>query len=283
MKMNRQKKHDWIPITTAILSFVFGIIGGKALDTLISPLFNTDTKAIVTILFIVGLFVVISMIMVAIFSARAERREEAWLNSFGTPAELVFERGEAYKGEYYHRLIGFLERTSIGDEILIMSQHRLNDKASEVEETEARKRAREAYSALLLEKARQQGITYRRIVCFEEGTSKGEIKPERVKEWLVDHCREMLEIKRSKPDKISLKKSKTKISADIFIIRGKVGTIVVDIYDSHDGSTHKNGATIFHSPPNREIIDQLHDWFMEIDGEEGTVTVTQIPVAKDGA
>jgi hypothetical protein len=164
---------------------------------------------------------------------------------------------------------------SAGDEILIMSKHKRYNAADDIRDTRARKQTRDRYSRALLKKVREEDVSYHRIVCFDDCPADVGLDPSCIKPWLIDHCREMLEIKANKPHSVSLKISRTVISADIVVITGKVGTLVVDIYDSQTGQSSTYASLIFHNPPNAQIIDQLRKWFFEIGGDG--VPVTKIP------
>ena len=95
--------------------------------------------------------------------------------------------------------------------------------------------------------------------------------------WLIERFREMLLLRKENPDKVSIKVSRTKIGADIFVIPRKIGAVVLDIYDVQSGTTSTNSSLFFHNPPNKQIIEQLQAWFMEIDSQAGAITLSAIP------
>ena len=273
--LKRIRYSEWLAIISAVVTFAFGLIGGKLFEAMIGPLFDSGTKATLTGVFIVGFLSVTLLLVITVFAHRAEDREKRWLRSIGVPAELLFERTKVNKGKYYLKLVEFINHLSAGDEVLIMSTHKRYNPADDIRDTKARKRARDKYSRLLLKKVREEDVSYQRIVCFKDCPPDVDLASSYIKPWLIDHCREMLEIKQNKPHSISLKISKTLISSDIFVITGKVGTLVVDIYDSQTGQSSTYASLIFHNPPNAQIIDQLRKWFFEIGGDG--IPVTKIP------
>lgn len=276
-------KHDiWRTLIASLPGLIFGAVGGYLLTELTKPA-SDEYRVILASFFVVCLLLSILSIYIIVYARRGEEREELWLKAIGTPAELIFEHVDSNRGEYYRRLINIVEMASAGDEILIMSQHKVGESVSAEGEPEARKQAREMYSRVLLQKAREPGITYHRIICFDEGAAKGEVKTGRLKGWLLEHCADMLEIKKAKRDKISLKKASTKINADIFVLSGKIGTIVVDIIESPSTPIFTNGALIFHNPPNGRVIEQLREWFLEIDADEETLPVKSVELNKTPA
>lgn len=263
-------------MAASIPSLIFGAVGGWIIGELTRPISSLENKAILAGCFIICMLLAVLTIYIINHARREEEGRQLLFQAIGTPAELIFERADTNKGEYYRRLINFIELASAGDEILIISQHKLNENINDQGESKERREARELYSRILLQKAMEPGITYHRIICFEEGPTKGEIKAGRLKPWLVEHCEKMLEIRKAKPQQISLKKARATINADTWVISRKVGTIVVDIIDSQTGLVFTNGALIFHNPPNGRIIEQLRDWFMELEGDDETVNVTSL-------
>jgi hypothetical protein len=272
-KSKRLKHSSWFPIITPIITFVFGIIGGKLLDIVINPLFDRSTKVVLIGIIFSGLLSVIALIVFTTFAKNAEEREATWLESFGAPAELVFEKVGQSKGYYLRRLIESIHQASEHDEILIMTQHRSTTPLDDL--AESHKQIREEYCSLLLQKVRGENIAYRRILCFDNSTGDVGFDANCVMPWLIDHFREMLKVRRENPNNVSIKISRKKIGADIFVIRRKVGVVLLDVYDLKTGATSTSSSLFFHNPPNQQIIEQLHSWFWEIDGQDGTVTLTE--------
>jgi hypothetical protein len=275
--LKNRKLTDWLAVITPVITFCFGIIGSKLLDARLNPLFRDDTKSILTGILAIGIMTLTMLLIVAAFAARIEKREEDLLRIIGTPVELVFEPLDTIGGgKYYKILIDFLKQVSAGDEILIITNHSLDESENKFDKSERIRQLRSDYFKLLMQKARQQGVSYRRIVCFNTRPPENKIKAGQVKQWLLDHCVQMEELRRSNPDRISLKMSDTKISADIFIVTGKVGTIVIDVNEFQSKGAKSNACLIFHNPPDALIIEQLRKWFMEIDGEDGTQALSTI-------
>jgi hypothetical protein len=155
----RLKQSDWLPVLTSVLTFVFGLIGGQLLETLIAPLFATETRALLVSLFIVSLLAISTLIAVNAFARRAEKREQIWCqliqgikDRLGIPAELVFERIGGSRGGVYRRLTEFIRGASVDDEILIMAHCGPKSGIENPRETPAYKQAREEYSSTLRRK-----------------------------------------------------------------------------------------------------------------------------------
>src|SRR5207253_2291183 len=156
-------------------------------------------------------------------------RDDGWqrliaelMARIGTPTELLFERREVSSSDFYHRIIELVQGAEPGDDILVMSSHRLEGQSDHLPLTEAYEQANEAYSRAVLQKAAEAGITYRHIVCFEEGPVIGKISSHYLRPWLVEHCRQVLQLRNAKPDKVFLKKSVSIFDAEVLIIGKRV-------------------------------------------------------------
>ncbi len=264
-------------VITSLPGLAFGAVGGWLVGEIVRPIYTTEIKLLIASFILLSvLMAVISLTMIT-FARRAEKRELAFRDFFGTPAELVFESFDISHGAYYKRLCEFIRNVSSGDEILVMTYHRPSDVTEHPGETDDHKQARDEYYSSLIQKANETGVKYRRILCFDEGPKDGKIQQGRIKQRLIEHCSKMLEIKRSKPDKISVKKAKTILGADIMIISRRLAALTVDIYDIGSERVYTAGTFIFHNSPNAQIIEQLHIWFMQTDGE--SVAVNNIPEA----
>lgn len=273
----RLNNSRWLlPTIQAAAVFIVGIVGGKLFEAWMNSIVDTPTKVVLAGVLTVNLVSVVILIVVVLFSRSAEKREEAWLGSFGVPAEIVFERASASEGIVYQRLIEFVNNASGDDQILIMTQHgeSLPIDVGSTQQT----RQRVEYCEALLRKAREKNIEYRRIVSFQGTSNDLDSAMASVFPWLLDHFRSMLELKKTKPDKISLKVSRKTIGADIFVVPRKVGAIVIDVYDPNTGVTTTNSSLFFHNPPNKQVIDQLRSWFKENEDDPLTRAIESLPV-----
>jgi hypothetical protein len=156
-----------------------------------------------------------------------------------------------------------------------MAHYRVGGGREHPRETKEYKKSRHEYSQALLQKVREPGITYRRIICFDEGPVQGKIEPGYIREWLLEHSRELLEIKKHKPGKVSLKKGTVVFGPDIFLVKNKVAVISLDIRDPISNLVHTDGTLIFHNPPDAKIIEHLYDFCMIAD--DGSIAVDSIP------
>lgn len=263
--MSKKSSNWFLSFLTAVGSTILGLFLAQWLEIISAPFFSTEARAILTALIVVALLVVIALIAVLFFAQQVQNREERWLrieDRLGNPAEVEFEPIDIGTGRFYRRLSDYIRKAAPGDEIVVMA----HCTPENPRETKHYKQARLEYSRTLLEKAKEPGITYRRIVCFDEGPEQGKLVTGRVKQWMVDHAKQMLEIRKSKPGKVTLKKGKVIFGPDILIIKDKLAVISLDIRDA-DGRAHTDGALIFHNPPNGDVILQLYELFMMADND----------------
>ncbi len=275
--MSTERDNWLLSFLLYIAILIFGLFLGEGLEIISAPLFSTETLATLTGLVIVGLLAVIALIAILFFARRAENRENKWLRieeRLGTPAEIVFEPIDRGTGKFHGRLLDYIRKAGLRDEILVMAHYTPRGGEENPHETEQYKQSRKEYSQILIDKAKEPGITYRRIICFDEVPQDVKITAGRVKGWMIDHAKQMVELRKDKPGKVTLKKSRVIFGPDVFIIKDKVAAITLDIYDV-DGRLHTSGALIFHNPPNGDIIQQLYELFMMADNE--SIPVVEVP------
>ncbi len=277
--MLKRKILKWLPTLLPILTLIIGIVINRLIN--INLPFNTFQETVINVLGVLCFFAAVHFVFIALYASEAKKREETWIQNFGRPAEMIYEPPNDRTGEYIHKIMEFIRQVSDGDEILIMTQHRIP--LSPADHNKASQDAREAYSKLLLQKVKEKNISYHRIFCFENVADTTEINNieinnKTLRQWHVDHCRELLQIKKEKDNtgNISLKKSRIKIGAGIFIIRGKVGSILIDVYDTNSGKTATNSSLFFYSPPNAQIIEQMYKWFTEVEKDADTKPVKEV-------
>lgn len=272
------KKLGWfLPLLLTVGSTIFGLFLGEWLQIVSAPLFSTETRTVLTSLLIIGLLLLVAVVSIVFFAQRTEQREQKWLqieNRLGTPAEIDFEP-VTRKGKFNRRLAEYVRNVTAGDEILIMSYYAARGGEETPQESAEYKQSLKEYSRILLEKAREPGIIYRRIISFDDSLEQGNIKAGRVKQWLIDHAKNMLEIKKAKPDKITLKKGRVVFRSDLLIIKDKIAVISLDVFEPKSGQFRTDGALIFHNPPNSNIIQQLYELFMAADNE--SVPIEKVP------
>lgn len=271
--MRRASK--FLPLLLALASTVLGLFLGEWLQIISAPLFATETRAVLSGLLVVGLLSVVALAAIVFFAQRAEDREQKWLEiekRLGNPAEIEFEIAHQ-TGRFNRRLAEFIRNATSGDEILVLATHNPPDSRDEysIEYLESL----EEYSRALAEKAREAGVIYRRIVCFPEGPEQGKINSDRVQPWLLRHAREILEVRKTKPGKVTLKKSRSVFGSDILIVKDKVAVISLDMYDPKTGKYHTSGMITFYNPPNGDILQVLYELFMLADTE--SVPVERVP------
>lgn len=272
-----KKLGSFFPLIVAIASTIFGLFLGEWLQIVTVPLFVTETRAILTGIFIVSLLAIISIIAVVFFGQRTEQRELKWLQiekCLGNPAEIEFEL-VTKTGKFNKRLAEHVRRVTSGDEILVLATYHPRSEQARAEDGAEYIQSLAEYSRTLLEKAKEPGITYRRIICLREGPEQGKIEPGRVRDWVITHTKEMLEIRRNKPNKVTLKKSKVVFGADLLIIKDKTAVISLDVFDPKSGQFRTDGIISFHNPPNGNIIQQLYEIFMIADSE--SIPVEKVP------
>lgn len=272
-KLKRFKQSTWMAVITPVLTFGTGLVAGKLLEKYLDSKLDSNTKVMLIGIFTVCVLSVALLLIVTVFARAAEQREKRWLQNVGERADLLFERGEDSKGLYFKRLVDFIEQADENDEILIMTQHR-PIKPESLQEQKAFKNNKRDYTKRLLQRVRAGEIKYRRIMCFENFNETG-VDMSCLKPWLVEHCREMLEVQKTRPDKIALRCYYRQIGADIFVIPRKLGAIVIDHYHPKTGAVITNASLFFHSPPNAHIIEELHSWFNDVEAK--TFPVNHLP------
>jgi hypothetical protein len=82
----------------------------------------------------------------------------------------------------------------------------------------------------------------------------------------------MLTLRGTASDRISVRTARSKIHADIVVIPGKIGCVVLDLFNS-DQIREESALFIFHDPPNLRILAKLESRFMEINGDDDTSNV----------
>lgn len=193
-----------------------------------------------------------------------KEREDAWLRTFGTPAELFYKMDEISQETYHDKLAYFIQQTSKGDEIFIMNHHGTKIDA---EERNRQSEAHERYFYTLEQKV-IEGVKYNRIICFDQSLSET-VEAGYLRQYLINHCRTILILEKQHEDRIILKKSTTIFGEDIMLImrKGKIeiAAITLDVHDPEAGSVHTESALIFHDPPDAKIIQQFASLFKRAD------------------
>lgn len=269
---------NWVlPFLVAAACTILGVFFGEWLEIIFAPFFSTETRATLTGLIIVALLVVIALIAILFFARQVENRENKWLrieDRLGAPAEIEFEPVDIGTGKFYRRLSDYIRKAGPGDEIVVMAHYTPRGGEEDTRETEQYRQSRQEYSQTLIEKAEEPGITYRRIICFDEGPQQGKITAGRVKEWMIDHAKQIVELRKVKPGKVTLKKGRVIFGPGVFLVKDKVAAITLDIHDV-DGRIHTSGTLVFHNPPNGDIIQQLYELFMMADND--SIPVDKVP------
>lgn len=272
-----KKSNLFLSLSLSVGSLVVGLLIAEWFEILLDPLFADQTKAILTSILLVGITALVSLASVIFFSHRAEIREEHWLsieNRLGTPAEIDFEPVAYSEGKFYGRIADLVRQCVSGDEVIVVGNYGPRYGEENPLETENYKLARELYAQTLLGKVRNSEVIYRRIVCFDT-PDENKIRVGEVKQWLVDHCQGMLELKRQKRSAISLKKGRTVFGSDILVVKDKVAVISLDVRDSETGHLQTHGAITFYNPPNGNIVRQLYELCMMADNE--SIPVDRVP------
>jgi hypothetical protein len=275
--MDTKRFNKLLTLLTSIASFIVGIFLKEWLEIIFASLFSTQTRVTLTGFVIMMLLNAITLITILFFAKQAEDREHRWLqieDRLGIPAEIEFEPIDIGTGKFYKRLADYIRKTGPGDEIVVIAHYRPRGGEESSRETEQYRQARQEYSQTLIEKAREPGITYRRIICFDESPEQIKIAVPHVKQWMIEHAKQMLELKKIKPGKITLKKGRALFDPDILVIKDKLAVISLDIRDA-EGHIHTDGVLIFHNPPNGDIIQQLYELFMMADNK--SLPVEEIP------
>ncbi|MEM4204671.1 MAG: hypothetical protein QXS54_11430, partial [Candidatus Methanomethylicaceae archaeon] len=172
------------------------------------------------------------------------------------------------------RVADIISDCTAGDEVIVVANYGPRYGEENPLESESYKLARDLYAQTLIEKVRNSEITYRRVVCFDT-PEKTRIRSGEVKQWLVEHCQRMLELKRQKRSAISLKKGKSVFGSDLLVVKDKVAVVSLDVRDSETGRLQTVGAITFYNPPNGNIVRQLYELCIMADNE--SVPVDKVP------
>lgn len=261
--MNRFAK--WMKIGTPILTFLVAVFLGKVIEAYINPLFDSSCNALLFAVVLACVLMVIVVLVVTIFANVTRQQNDSWIASVGKPAELI--AGVAREGDYYEELLSLLKLVGPNDTILVVTNHRRKSPEAKLgKEPSKRVKTRNRYLETLLEVARMEGVTYRRILCFDEDPpEKGKVPFDLLPEWLVKHCQAILEAKKLHSDSISLQMSRTRFSADIFVVNNKFGTMFFRLFDPLDiTAASVPAALIFHQKPNKQVVETLNKWVKEL-------------------
>jgi hypothetical protein len=189
------KNTTWLlPLLLTVASSIFGLFLAEWLEIVLAPRFSTEIRAVLSGLLIVGVIALIATVSVVFFSRRAELREEKWLSiekHLGTQAEIDFEPIKIGEGKFYRRLADYVRNADANDEIVVVATYGAQYGKEHPQETEQYRAARELYSRALIEKSKQPGVIYRRIICFPETFKQGKIVPEIVKQ--MKRCSQLID------------------------------------------------------------------------------------------
>ena len=267
---------------SAVVSLVLGAVLGVA----VAKLFEGDAFLISSLLTIaIIIAAVLAFVTFAHGRADGKRLEalatelEMIRSRIGEPAELTIESFDKSTGEYYRRLERLIDRLGPGDEVFVLAYH-----SRSVTEGQARNPvhadARRAYLDTLLRKA-QEGVIYRRILCFEPVDGQVRVRPEFMREHTRNHCIDMIDLTAVLgAGAIAVKKAPAHVTADILIINHEVGAISMETYAEAE-RTYTAGALIVHDPPNGRIVDQLRAWWEDAYAKSAAVSKAELESQPD--
>jgi hypothetical protein len=260
-----------------LLWSVISLLTGAFLSHAVSKIFDGGEALLNASLSAVALILAAVLAFTTFVHGRADgKRLDALISELelirsrvGEPAELTIETFAKSTGEYYRRLERLIDRLGRGDEVLVLSYH-----FRPATEGQARNPvhadARQAYLDTLLRKARE-GVTYRRILCFEEIDGDLRVRPELLSEHTRNHCISMIDLAAElETGAVAIKKARALVTADILIINHETGAISMETYAEAE-RTYTAGALIVHDPPNGRIVDQLRAWWEGADAKSGVV------------
>lgn len=254
-----------LALITLAVETILGVIAYKAIG---------NDLTIITTGMVIALFLLIGS---ALYIGRngpqealaGKTREALQEQTSGGYVVLVFEPLRISSGMVFHELTRMINDVPPRGTIKVLTPFRDGEvhDDNQLNVNNAFKQAHEAYFEALLNKVAEPEVSFHRIICFKDPTTN--ITLDTVGQRMFGHCSKLVSlIDRKGLDKVSLKQSITKFSADIIIIEQKHGKKVaamsLDLYDQTLNRLRTHGALIFHSP---EIIKLFEQWFDEVNGQ----------------
>jgi len=280
----RTRKID-IEILIAVSSAVAGVLAGPLFERIISPLFDTSTRALLTGFVFLSLLSIVSVVVMGVFARRQERfinKINIELNDInrrlGLTVSFAHSPPKQSKGEIYRMATEFIEKAE--SEILILYYSRPQSKPPEEFkhplETEEYRTERDKYIATLIEKIKQnknKRLFYRRIIQMPEGRD-AKLTKERLSPYWIKHVQEVLEIIEEFPDVGYIKKAPAFLEQSFIIIDQRYVIWGIDSIEPQHGVRYMEGA-LFFDDPHRELVQYLLGFFERIDAH--AIIIKHIP------
>lgn len=269
----RLRQSDWLPVFKGISIYVFGLVGGKILETAFTPLFANEFRAILSTLFVVGLLAVSTLIATSVFAHRTERREQMWRGTvdnlrrqIGLSVEFIYDPPPG-TGEAYRRAKEIVEQAK--ESILVLTWNLERDPAERLrrEELWSReyKQEREEYARALIQQAEKNADNpyfYKRIHQFQDGEPHFDLA--HMNAWIINHTKELLKRQNSKKKGTVLKIGKPFFPYTYVVVDKHYAILAIDGYDYKTKSQGMDGVLIFHDP-HQAFVGHLVSFFEQLD------------------
>jgi len=283
--LERLKKIPEIDILIAVASAVFGLLINPLFEKILSPLFDTPTRALLTGLVLLAILVIASIVVTGIFARRYEKinsKVSGELSSInrrlGLTVRFVHDPPRRSTGEIYRTAREIVEKAE--KEILVLYYSRPRDDAERERshgiETEVYRAERERYTQTMLEKLREhktKRLFYKRVVQLPEGRDTKLTEDRLGKRW-TEHFKGVLETLNDFPDAAYLKKAPLFLEQTFVIVDRRYVIWGIDGIDPEHSVRYMEGA-LFFDDPHQEFIQYLIGFFERADAH--AVIIRKIP------
>ena len=198
----------------------------------------------------------------------ATERAKMISDALGRPAEFYPKRLMIDDGSYFHEVAEHLRQMKQGETVYILTCH---SPVAPPGRGQAVSDARKEYHAALTENIEHRGVTVRRVLCLHPQISANPLRSEDFARHFTEHCKKLLQLAKTHPAQVSLRRSQYFAGVDALVIPGRVAVITADAMEP-SGKLRQVLCWLFFSPPNASVIARLEEWCVEIDNSASPVT-----------
>lgn len=198
----------------------------------------------------------------------ATERAKTISDALGRPAEFFPKRLMIDDGSYFREIAHYIGQMKQGETVYIVTCHSprsLPQRGQLVNE------ARQEYHAALTENIEHRGVTVRRVLCLHPDVDFDPLKSENFARHFTDHCKRLLQIAKTHPAQVSLRRSQYFAGVDALVIPGRIAVITADALNP-EGKLRQVLCWLFFSPPNASVITRLEEWCVEIDNSASPIS-----------
>ncbi len=277
------KKELWIDVLIAIASVIIGIIVSPIFEVLITPLFGSETRAILIAVLVLGLVIIADIAAIGVYIRRVETRDENFVQAIQDiksklhlSAELVIDlpRMEG-KGEVYRRVSEIYLRAEKEIWILWRRNPFFTGQSEEEIRSEEWKRQRDHYYTVLFQKLnehRDKTFFYRRILQIPEPShfADGIIDSAALTPEMAMHCKELLEYIRQNPESAVLKYAPVFLPETVGLVDDRYILWEIDAIDP-DTQADYMGAVLIFDDADGQFVQYLKNLLRKIDAHSHIV------------